>query len=177
MARSCLPQEWRQARPTHHSGDYFSFTQFSLANTCGPPMCRFQSAVMFRLSSCWGSLCLNSYFDIWEIFALQKFFLLAHLKRKKSSKLGIRAHIPKRTQTAGSEEGLRPVSTPNALKWPGPPLACFTVVECPIVPRKLLHLELWGQIEGKLPSPPLPYFDLISLFLFNVFASCPPHQN
>lgn len=132
MARSCLPREWRQARPTHHSGDYFSFTQFSLANTCGPPMCRFQSAVMFRLSSCWGSLCLNSYFDIWEIFALQKFFLLAHLKRKKNSKLGIRAHIPKRTQTAGSEEGLRPVDS-KCSQVAGPPaglLHCGRMPDC-----------------------------------------------
>lgn len=163
-------------KATHHSGDYFSFTQFSLANTCGPPMCRFQSAVMFRLSSCWGSLCLNSYFDIWEIFALQKFFLLAHLKRKKTVNWGLEPTFQRGHKQLGLRKGSDQL-TPNALKWPCPPLACFTVVECPIVPRKLLHLELWEQIEGKLPSPPLPYFNLISLFLFNVFASCPPHQN
>lgn len=141
-----------------------------------PPMCRFQSAAMFHLSFVFGFSVSKQLLRHLGDFALQKFLLLAHLKRKKSSKLRIRAHIPKRTQAAGSEEGLRPVSTQNALKWPCPPLACFAGIKCPIVPWKHLHLELWGQTEGKLPSPPLPSFDPISLFLFNLFAFSASHQ-
>lgn len=142
MARSCLPREWRQARPTHHSGDYFSFTQFSLANTCGPPMCRFQSAVMFRLSSCWGSLCLNSYFDIWEIFALQKFFLLAHLKRKKTVNWGLEPTFQRGHKQLGLRKGSDQFDS-KCSQVAGPPAG---LLHCDRMPDCSLEAPAFGAL-------------------------------